>query len=86
MTTPSSEGSSSLAFSSSVSSALGAREAPAVEEAPPAETSKLVPSLREEEDPAAAPAVNPVSIPPIDADLMAVDLIILSSDSEDKVD
>jgi hypothetical protein len=38
-----------------------------VEEAPPAETSKSVLSLREEEDPVAAPAVNPISISPIDA-------------------
>jgi hypothetical protein len=66
--------------------ALGVREAPVVEEAPPAGTSKPVPSLRAEEDPAAAPVVNPISIPPVDADLMGVDLIILSSGSEDEVD
>jgi hypothetical protein len=42
--------------------------------------------LREEEDPAAAPAVNPASVPPADADLMAVNLIALSSGSEDEVD
>jgi hypothetical protein len=33
------------------------------------------------EDPVAAPAVNPVSAPPVDAKL-----IVLSSDSEDEVD
>jgi hypothetical protein len=38
------------------------------------------------EDPAAAPAVNLVSVPSVDADLMGVDLIILSSDSENEVD
>jgi hypothetical protein len=42
--------------------------------------------LRAEEDPAATPAVNPVSIPPNDANLMGVDLIVLSSGSEDEVD
>jgi hypothetical protein len=57
-----------------------------VEEAPPAKTLKPVPSLREEEDSTAAPAVNLVSVPPIDANLMGVDLIILSGDSEDEVD
>jgi hypothetical protein len=81
ITASSSEGSSSPA-----SLALGVREALAVEEAPPAGTSKLVPSLRAEEDPMAAPMVNLVSIPPVDADLMGVDLIILSSGSEDEVD
>jgi hypothetical protein len=50
-------------------------------EAPPAGASKLVPSSREVEDPAAAPAVNPVSTPLVDANL-----IILSSGSEDEVD
>jgi hypothetical protein len=45
------------------------------------ETSKLVLSSREVEDPAIAPAVNPVSAPLIDANL-----IVLSSGSEDKVD
>jgi hypothetical protein len=57
-----------------------------VEEAPPAGTSKPVPSLREEEDPMAAPAINLVSVPPVDADLMGVDLIVLSSGSEEEVD
>jgi hypothetical protein len=57
-----------------------------MEETSPFGTSKLVPSLREEEDPAAAPAVNPVSVPPVDADLIGVNLIALSSGSEDKVD
>jgi hypothetical protein len=46
-----------------------------------AETSKPVLSSREVEDPAIAPAVNPVSAPLID-----VNLIILSSGGEDKVD
>jgi hypothetical protein len=55
-------------------------------EALPARTSKLVPSLWEEEDPVVAPVVNPISVPPIDANLMGVNLIILSSDSEDEVD
>jgi hypothetical protein len=50
-------------------------------EAPPARTSKLTPSSRKVEDPVAAPAVNPVSAPPVDAEL-----IVLSSDSEDEVD
>jgi hypothetical protein len=57
-----------------------------VEKAPPAKTSTLVPTLRKEEDPAVAPAGNLVSVPPIDAALIGVDLIILSSDSEDEVD
>jgi hypothetical protein len=86
MTTPSSEGSSSSASSSLVLSALGARDGPAEEEAMPAGTSKSVPFLREEEDPAAAPTINPVFVPPIDADLMGVNLITLSSGNEDKVD
>jgi hypothetical protein len=34
----------------------------------------------------AAPVANLVSVPPVDAALMGVDLIILSSDSEDEVD
>jgi hypothetical protein len=42
--------------------------------------------LRAEEDPAAAPTVNLVSIHPVDADLMGVDLIALSSGSKDEVD
>jgi hypothetical protein len=86
MTALLSGGSLSSASSSTALSALGARDAPAVEEAPPAETSKPVSSLREEEDLATAPAVNPISAPPVDADLMGVDLIVLSSGSEDKVD
>jgi hypothetical protein len=85
MMAPSRGGSSSLASSSPALSALGARDAPVVEEAPPAGTSKPVPSLREE-DPVVAPAVNLVFAPPVDADLMGVDLIVLSSDSEDEVD
>jgi hypothetical protein len=84
--TSSSEDSSLSALSSPTSSSLGAREAPVVKDASPAGTSRPVPSLREEEVPAAAPAVNPVSIPPADADLMGVNLITLSSGSEDKVD
>jgi hypothetical protein len=62
------------------------REAPAVEKASPARTSTPVPSLRKEEDPAAAPATNLVFVPPVDATSVEVDLIILSSDSEDEVD
>jgi hypothetical protein len=42
--------------------------------------------LREEEDPAVDPAVNPISVPPANADLMGVNLIVLSSDREDEVD
>jgi glycine cleavage system protein P-like pyridoxal-binding family len=42
--------------------------------------------LRKEEDPAAAPAANLISVPPVDAALMGVDLIILSSDSKGEVD
>jgi hypothetical protein len=42
--------------------------------------------LQEEEDLAAALAINPVSVPPVDADLMGVNLNSLSSGSEDKVD
>jgi hypothetical protein len=42
--------------------------------------------LWEEQDPVAAPAVNPISAPPVDANLMGVDLIVLSSGSEDEVD
>jgi hypothetical protein len=57
-----------------------------VEDALSAGISKLVPSLREEEDPAAAPMVNPISVPLADADLLGVDLIALSSGSEDEVD
>jgi hypothetical protein len=45
MMAPLSGGSSSSASSLLVLSALGACEAPTVEEAPPAETSKPVPSL-----------------------------------------
>jgi hypothetical protein len=57
-----------------------------VEEALAVGTSKPVPFLREEEDLAVVPAVNPVSIPPDDVDLMGVDLIVLSSSSEEEVD
>jgi hypothetical protein len=78
--------SSSSASSSPASSSLGACEALVVKDAPPAGTSRPVLSLREEEDPAAAPAVNPVSVPPADANLMGVNLITLSSSSEDEVD
>jgi hypothetical protein len=86
MTAPSSGGSSSLASLSPALSAHGAHDAPAVEDAPPAGTLKPVPSLWEEEDPAAALTVNPISVPPADADLMGVNLIALSSGSEDEVD
>jgi hypothetical protein len=57
-----------------------------VEKAPPAGTSTSDPSLRKEEDPAAAPVANLVSIYPVDATSIWVDLIILSSDSEDEVE
>jgi hypothetical protein len=64
---------------------FGVREALAVEKAPPTGTSTMVPSLQKE-DPAAAPMANLVSIPPVDATSVEVDLIVLSSDSEDEVD
>jgi predicted dinucleotide-binding enzyme len=64
---------------------LGVQEASVVEKALPARTSTSVSTLRKE-DPAAAPAANLVSVPPVDAALMGVDLIVLSSDSEDEVD
>jgi hypothetical protein len=70
----------SSASSSPASLFPGVFRAPMEKEAPPAGTSKLVPSSREVEDPVAALAVNPISAPPIDAKL-----IILSSDSEDEV-
>jgi hypothetical protein len=57
-----------------------------VEKAPPARTSMPVPSLRKNEDPGAVPAVNLVSVHPIDAASVDADLIVLSSGSEDKVD
>jgi hypothetical protein len=65
---------------------LGVREASVVEKAPPARTSTPVPSLRKDEDPGAARVVNLISVPPIDATSVDVDLIILSSSSEDEVD
>jgi hypothetical protein len=80
-TAPSSGGS----LSSPTSLALGVREAPAVEKAPPARTSAPVPSLRKEENLAVAPAANLISVPPTDCASMGVDLIMLSSDSEDEV-
>jgi hypothetical protein len=85
MAAAASGGSSSLASSSPVLSALSAPDAPVVVDAPPFETSKPVPSLREE-DLAVVPAVNLVFVPPADADLMVVNLIALSSDSENEVD
>jgi hypothetical protein len=85
MAEPSSEG--SLSSSSLLSSlSFGVREALVVEKAPPAETSTPVPSLQKEEDPAAARVANLVSIPPVDATSVEVDLIILISDSKDKVE
>jgi hypothetical protein len=42
--------------------------------------------LWEEQDPVATPTVNSISAPPVDANLMGVDLIVLSSGSEDEVD
>jgi hypothetical protein len=82
----SSEGSSSSSASLPTSLSLGAQEALVVEKGLPARTSTLVPSLRKDEDPGAAPTVNFVSVPPIDAISMDADLIILSSSSEDEVD
>jgi hypothetical protein len=82
----SSSSSSSLPALLPASLPFGVRETLGVEKAPSTETSTPVPSLRKEEDPAAAPAANLVSVPPVDAALVGVDLIILSSDSEDKVD
>jgi hypothetical protein len=79
-----SEGSSSSSSSAPLS--LGVQEASVMEKAPPARTSTSVPTLWKEEDLAAAPAVDLVSVPPVDAALMGVDLIVLSSDNEDKVD
>jgi hypothetical protein len=64
---------------------LGVREASVVEKAPPARTSMPVPYLWKDEDPGAAPTVNLVFVPPIDAAFVDADLIILSSGSEDKV-
>jgi predicted dinucleotide-binding enzyme len=64
---------------------LGVREASVVEKAPPARTSMPVPTLWKE-DPAAALAANLVSVPPVDAALMGVDFIVLSSYNEDEVD
>jgi hypothetical protein len=55
-------------------------------EAPPARTSTAVPTLWKEEDPVVAPTANLISVHPIDAALMGVALIILSSDNEDEVD
>jgi hypothetical protein len=81
MATLSSENSSSLASSSRASLSPGIFGAPVEKEAPPAGTSKSVPSSWEVEDPVAAPMVNPVSAPPVDAKL-----IVLSSDSKDEVD
>jgi hypothetical protein len=65
---------------------LGVREASVVEEASPARTSMPVPTLWKEEGPATAPVANLVSVPPFDATLIGVELIVLSSESEDEVD
>jgi hypothetical protein len=65
---------------------LGVREALVVEKALPARTSTSIPTLRKEEDPMVAPVANLVFVPSIDVALIGVDLIILSSDSEDEVD
>jgi hypothetical protein len=81
MVTSSSGGSSSSASSSPVSSSPSVRGALVEKEVSPAGTSKLVPSSRKVEDPAAAPAVNPVPAPLVDANL-----VVLSSGSEDEVD
>jgi predicted dinucleotide-binding enzyme len=45
-----------------------------------------VPSLWKEEDPAAAPMANLVSIPPVVVASVEVNLIVLSGDNEDEVD
>jgi predicted dinucleotide-binding enzyme len=86
MTALLSGGSFSSSSSLLESLALGVREAHMVEKAPSAETSTQVLTLRKEEDPAATPMANLVSVPPVDAASMGVDSIILSSDSEDEVD
>jgi hypothetical protein len=81
MATSSSENSSSSASSSPALSSSGVFGALVEKEAPPAGTSKPVPSSQEVEDLVVAHAVNPISAPPIDAKL-----IVLSSESEDEVD
>jgi hypothetical protein len=80
----SSSGGSSLS-SSSAPLSLGDREASVVEKALPAKSSTSVPTLRKE-DLAAALAANLVFVPPVDVTLMGVELIVLSSHSEDEVD
>jgi hypothetical protein len=42
--------------------------------------------LWKEEGPAATPVANLFFVPPVDVALMGVELIVLSSDSEDEVD
>jgi hypothetical protein len=81
MATSSSGNSLSLAYLSPTSSSPGVFGAPVQKEDLPTGTSKPVPSSQEVEYPVAAPAVNPVSAPSVDAKLIA-----LSSDSEDEVD
>jgi hypothetical protein len=56
-----------------------------VEKALPAKSSTSVPTLRKE-DPVAALAANLVFVPPVDVTLMGVELIVISSHSEDEVD
>jgi hypothetical protein len=82
----SSKGSSSSSSSLLPSSSFGVREAPVVEKAPLVETSAPVPPLWKEDDPAATPMANLIPISLVDATSVGADLIILSSDSEDKVD
>jgi hypothetical protein len=57
-----------------------------VEKAPLVGTSTSVLSSRKEEAPMVAPMANLVSTPPVNATLVEVDLIILSSDNENEVD
>jgi hypothetical protein len=70
--------------SSSSSSSLST--SPAVEKAPLIGTSMPVPTLRKEDGIAAAIAANLVPVSLVDATSAGVDLIVLSSDSEDEVD
>jgi hypothetical protein len=78
--------SSSTSSSLSASSSFGVREALAVEKAPLVRTSAPVQPLRKEYGLAAAPVANLIPISLVDATSAGVNLIILSSDSEDEVD
>jgi hypothetical protein len=81
MVTSSSGGSSSSASLLLASSSPSVCGALVEKEAPPARTSKPVPSSWKVEDPMVAPAVNPASAPLVDENL-----VVLSSGSEDEVD